>query len=253
MKGDVTGAAPREVRVVIADDHPIVRSGLRWALLETPGYAVLGEAGDGIEALQLVLEVAPDVLLVDLTMPHLDGFGVLELLRKWSSAARTIVLTEMDGDITLRQALLLGAAGILPKSATAAEVIEAVRRVHAGERCLRRGERLQAGAEKKRNGASGRLTPREREVACLIAQGRSKDEIAAALGIHKHTVSNQVCAILRKLKADDSLSLSLAALAEGVGTAGEENREETPAGLDAARWLIAQRIVSLAERDRSVV
>jgi DNA-binding NarL/FixJ family response regulator len=203
--GGVRDGAP--IRVAVADDHPVVREGL-VAMLETqPDLEVAGQAGTGPEALALVAGRDPDVLLLDLEMPGLDGVGVLRRLRELRSRTRTIVFTVFDTDDRIIAAVEAGAAGYLLKGSPRAEVFGAVRTVAAGgsllapvaaSAVLRRVRGEVAAAP-----AAPPLTPRERAVLAQLARGLGNKQIAAALGISERTVKFHVSAVFAKLGASN--------------------------------------------------
>jgi len=194
--------ASRTIRIVVADDHPVVRDGL-VAMLETqPDFDVVGSAATGNDALTLVAASRPDVLLLDLEMPLLDGVGVLRQLRADGSQVRVIVFTVFDTDERIIAAVEAGAVGYLLKGAPRADVFSAVRIVAAGGSLLAplatsavlrrvRGEAAPA------TGPS--LTPRERTVLEHVANGLGNKQIAAQLGISERTVKFHVSALFAKL------------------------------------------------------
>src|SRR5829696_1384212 len=167
------------IRVLIVDDHEVVREGLRAFLELQDGIEVAGEAGDGEAAVAAVEHLAPDVVLMDLVMPRLDGVGAMQELRRRELATRVIVLTSFNDDAKLLPAIRTGAAGYLLKNVAPAELARAVRAAHAGEALLDpsvAARLVEAVAEPARAGAQSReddLTPRERDVLGLIARGLS--------------------------------------------------------------------------------
>jgi DNA-binding NarL/FixJ family response regulator len=195
------------IRIAIADDHPVVREGLA-AMLETqPDLEIVGQAETGPEAVALVASRAPDVLLLDLEMPGLDGVGVLRRLRETDAPTRVIVFTVFDTDERIIAAVEAGAAGYLLKGAPRAEVFAAVRTVAAGGSLLApvaasavlrrvRGEEAPNAAP-----TNPVLTPRERSVLEHLARGLPNKQIAAALGISERTVKFHVSAVFAKLGA----------------------------------------------------
>jgi DNA-binding NarL/FixJ family response regulator len=195
------------IRVAIADDHPVVREGLA-AMLETqPDLEVVGQAETGPEALALVASREPDVLLLDLEMPELDGVGVLRRLRETRSPTRAIVFTVFDTDERIIAAVEAGAAGYLLKGAPRGEVFAAVRTVAAGGSLLApvaasavlrrvRGEEALRAAS-----TAPDLTPRERSILEHLARGLANKQIAAALGISERTVKFHVSSVFEKLGA----------------------------------------------------
>ncbi|HKG90513.1 MAG TPA: response regulator transcription factor [Gemmatimonadaceae bacterium] len=200
------------IRVAVADDHPVVRDGL-VAMLETqPDFAVVGQAGTGADALALVDAERPDVLLLDLEMPGLDGVGVLRRLGERGERTRAIVFTVFDTDERIIAAVEAGAAGYLLKGAPRAEVFAAVRAVAAGGSLLAPAaasavlRRVRGGANPAPGTAPGTapaLTPRERAVLEHLARGLGNKQIAAALGISERTVKFHVSALFTKLGASN--------------------------------------------------
>jgi DNA-binding NarL/FixJ family response regulator len=191
------------IRVAVVDDHPVVREGL-VAMLETqPDFAVAGQAGTGEEALAVVAAQDPDVLLLDLEMPGLDGVGVLRRLREAGSRTRTIVFTVFDTDDRIIAAVEAGAAGYLLKGAPRGEVFGAVRTVAAGGSLL--GAVATSAVLRRVRGegtappAAPPLTPREQAVLAHLARGLGNKQIAAALGISERTVKFHVSALFTKL------------------------------------------------------
>jgi len=188
------------IRVAVADDHPVVREGLIAMLRTEPGIDVVGEAGTGPDALALAAAARPDVLLLDLEMPEMDGVGVLRGLQERGSATRAIVFTVFDTDDRIIAAVEAGAAGYLLKGAPRAEVFAAVRTVAAGGSLLA-PVAASAVLRRVRGGGGPALTPREREVLDQLARGLGNKRIAAALGIAERTVKYHLGSIFAKLGA----------------------------------------------------
>jgi len=189
------------IRVLIADDHTILREGLRRILRENPVLTVVGEATTGEEAVSLALELSPDVVLMDVTMPHMSGIEATRRIRLVRPETRILMLTVSDKDEDLLSALKAGARGYLLKSAEAREVMDALQRVHAGEAILPPaliGRVLDELATPTPT-AQEALSPRETEVLELVAEGLANKEIAAALSISENTVKTHVRHILDKL------------------------------------------------------
>lgn len=211
------------IRVLIADDHAVVRQGLRTFLELQDGIEVVGEAGDGEEALAAIERLAPDVVLMDLVMPRLDGLAAIERLRERPGAPRVIVLTSF-GDERILPAIRAGAAGYLLKDVEPPELVRAIRGVHAGESLLDPTltatlmEQLARGGP--RHDAAQSLTSREREVLGLIARGLSNKRIARELGVAEKTVKAHVSNILGKLDLSDRTQAALYAVKEGLAPTG---------------------------------
>ena len=211
------------IRILVVDDHAVVREGLRAFLGLQPGFEIVGEAGDGEEALELAGALDPDVILMDLVMPKLDGVSAMRELRRRSPRSRVVVLTSFLDDDRLLPALEAGAAGYLLKNSQPAELARAVRAAHAGEaiidptaaarlvHTLSEPGRPRAGADPLEQ-----LTTRERDVLTLIANGRSNKRIALELGISEKTVKTHVGHVLAKLGVTDRTQAAVLALQEGL-------------------------------------
>ncbi|HEX6052690.1 MAG TPA: response regulator transcription factor [Gemmatimonadaceae bacterium] len=213
----MTGAPP--IRVAVADDHPVVRDGL-VAMLETqPDIEVVGTAANGEEALGLVAAANPDVLLLDLEMPRLDGVGVLRQLRASGRRPRVIVFTVFGTDERIIAAVEAGAAGYLLKGAPRAEVFAAVREV-AGGGSLLAPVATSAVLRRLRTDTPGdtapSLTPRERAVLEYVARGLGNKQIAARLGIAERTVKFHVSSVFTKLGASNRTEAVTRAAQAGI-------------------------------------
>jgi DNA-binding NarL/FixJ family response regulator len=209
------------IRVLLVDDHAVVREGLRTFLELQDGIEVAGEAADGEEALTAVERLRPDVILMDLLMPKLDGVGAMRRLRASHPEARVVVLTSFLEDEHLLAAMQTGAAGYLLKNAEPAELARAIRAAHAGEAIIdptvaaRLVAALADGASTRRADET-RLTRREREVLELIVGGRSNKRIALELGISEKTVKTHVGHVLAKLDVTDRTQAALLAVRDGL-------------------------------------
>jgi DNA-binding NarL/FixJ family response regulator len=205
----------RPISVLIVDDHPVVRRGLRVLLEVQDGIEVAGEAGDGATALALDAERAPDVILLDLKLPGRDGIAVLGELRARDSAARVLVLTSATEPASASLAVRSGAAGVLYKDVDPDALVRAIRSVHDGHLLLAPEA---AGTLVRSAGAWGAvagleaLTGREREVLAEIAKGRSNREIARTLGVSEKTVKAHVSSVLAKLGVQDRTQAALLAV-----------------------------------------
>ena len=200
------------IRVLIADDHAVVRQGLRTFLGLQEDIDVVGEAADGEEALALAERLAPDVVLIDLVMPGVDGIEALRRLRDRMPAARAIVLSSFVDDDKLFPAVRAGAAGYLLKDVQPQELVAAIRTVHGGGALLH----PTVAARLMEELADDPLTPREREVLALIGRGLPNKQIARELGIAEKTVKAHVSAVLAKLGVSDRTQAALYAVREGL-------------------------------------
>jgi DNA-binding NarL/FixJ family response regulator len=206
------------IRVLIVDDHEVVRQGLRAFLELQDGIAVAGEAADGEQALEAAARLAPDVILMDLVMPRLDGLAAMRALRE-RSAARVIVLTSFLDDDKLLPALRSGAAGYLLKDARPQELARAVRAAHAGEVLLDpvvAARLVDTLAADDGGDPLDRLTSREREVLVLIGRGFPNKRIAVELGIAEKTVKTHVGRVLAKLGVADRTQAAVIAVRAGL-------------------------------------
>jgi DNA-binding NarL/FixJ family response regulator len=192
------------IRILVADDHPMLREGLVAVLSTQPDFDIIGEAADGAEVVRLAEALRPDVILLDLEMPDVDGVAALEGLRDAVSEARAIVFTAYDTDERILRSLRAGARGYLLKGASRQEIFDAVRTVHAGGSLLEPGvttrllDHVREGGEQTEP-----LTPRELEVLALISEGLHNSEIAGRLFVTERTVKFHVSSILAKLGADN--------------------------------------------------
>jgi DNA-binding NarL/FixJ family response regulator len=205
--------------VLVVDDHAVVREGLRGFLDLQDGIEVVGEAADGDEALEQAVSLSPDVVLMDLVMPRLDGVAAMRRLRERLPRARVIVLTSFVDDDRLLPAVRAGAAGYLLKNAEPQELARAVRAAHAGEALLDpvvAARLVEALAEAGEDGPLDRLTPREREVLQLIARGLPNKQIARELDLSERTVKTHVGHVLGKLGVADRTQAALVAVRAGL-------------------------------------
>lgn len=200
------------IRVFIADDHPMIRTGLRAMIGGEAAFSCAGEAADGEEALRLIPGCAPDVVLIDLIMPRLDGISVIARLRPQLPRTRFVVLTSLIDAAEVRRAIEAGASGYLLKNAAAQELVNVIQAVHAGRRVLgpEATDALVDAQQQHPPGAD--LTQRERELLALMAEGLNNQEIAQRLAIAVPTVKFHITNILAKLQVDNRTEAVITAL-----------------------------------------
>ncbi len=210
----------RPISVLIVDDHPVVRRGLRVLLEVQDGIEVAGEAGDGPAALGLAAELSPDVILLDLKLPGLDGIAVLGELKATSSPARVLVLTSATEPASASLAIRSGASGVVYKDVDPDALVRAIRSVHDGHLLLApeaAGSLVRPGGGWSPAAGLDALTSREREVLAELAKGRSNREIARALAVSEKTVKAHVSSVLAKLGVQDRTQAALVAVRHEQG------------------------------------
>jgi DNA-binding NarL/FixJ family response regulator len=207
------------ISVLIVDDHPVVRQGLRALLEVQDGIEVIGEAGDGGTALALAAEHVPDVILLDLRLPGLDGIAVLGELKARGDTARVLVLTSATEPASASLAMRSGAAGVLYKDVDPDALVRAIRSVHDGHLLLApEAAGMLMGSAGWTGAGMDALTSREREVLAELTKGRSNREIARALHVSEKTVKAHVSSVLAKLGVQDRTQAALLAVRHGQGT-----------------------------------
>jgi NarL family two-component system response regulator LiaR len=212
------------VKVLIVDDHEVVRHGLRFMLAQEPGLEVVGEAADGREALAEIRRSRPDVVLLDLVMPGVDGLGVLHALRGEADGPAVIVLTSYADEGKAIEAMRAGALSYLPKTTAADRLIEAVRAAADGGSVLApavAAALVTRWREYERDGPLERLSARERDVLMELSRGRSNREIARSLSLGEQTVKSHVSSILTKLDLQDRTQAAIFGLQHGLVPLGE--------------------------------
>jgi DNA-binding NarL/FixJ family response regulator len=207
-------AMPPKLRVVLADDHALVRAGIRALLEKITGVEVVAEAGDGLETLKAIKELKPDVVLLDIAMPGLGGLEVLKRVKSDYPETRVIVLTVHEDQEYADHAIAAGAVGFLPKSAASAELELALRMVAEGEIYFSPGISRQPAGSAPTAGVE--LTPRQREVLALIANGHSTKDIALALSISAKTVETHRAQLMERLQIFDVAGLVRYAIKTGL-------------------------------------
>jgi NarL family two-component system response regulator LiaR len=205
------------IRVLIVDDHAVVREGLRTFLGMLPDIEIAGEAVDGAGAVEAAAKVHPDVVLMDLVMPGMDGVEATRKVREQNPDARVIVLTSFAEEEKVFPALRAGAAGSLLKDVKPAELAETIRAVARGESRLSPDvtKKVLSGIAAGGPGGAAALTPREEEVLRCLARGRSNKEIAADLFIAEKTVKTHISSILAKLELADRTQAAVYAVKHG--------------------------------------
>lgn len=206
------------IRVLLVDDHVIVREGLRMLLSEEPGIEVVGEAGDGADSVKLAAALHPDVILMDLVMPGMDGIQAMQGIRAISPSSQVLVLTSFGDDQRVRDAIQAGAIGYLLKDVLKTDLLQAIRAAAQGQPTLH--PEAQRHLMRQMTVPAARsllddLTPRERDVLQLIIRGRSNKEIAASLRVTEGTVKGHVSTILAKLGVAGRTQAALYAVRHG--------------------------------------
>jgi len=217
------------INILIVDDHPLFRSGIRWSLEQNPQFVIVGEAADGSEALRLADELSPDVILVDLSLPGMNGLEVARALKRRQPQAGVIILTMHQDDEQLFNAIRAGASAYCTKDIEPEQLIEVITRVARGEylinemvlsrpfvasRVLDQFREL-SRLDRTSSGFFSPLTPRETQILDYLARGYSNKEIAQALNISDQTVKNHITSILRKLAVNDRTQAVIYALRHG--------------------------------------
>jgi len=210
------------ITVLIADDHPLVREGLRGLLATEPDMELVGEASDGVEAVEFARSLRPDVILLDLMMPNKSGIEAIQDIKDEDPDAKILVVTSFGEDEQVFPAIKAGALGYLLKDSSPRELLAALREVYRGEPSLHPSvalkliRELNQPSQPEAEGTS--LTEREVEVLKLVAQGLSNHEICETLVIAERTVSKHVSSIIEKLHVSNRTQVALYALKEGLAT-----------------------------------
>jgi DNA-binding NarL/FixJ family response regulator len=204
--------APVRIRIVLADDHPLLRQGISALLADQPDMELVAEAATGLEAIEQFRAHQPDVTLMDLQMPEMNGIDAMIAIRTEFSEARFIVLTTYTGDVQIVRALRAGARAYLLKSLLHRELLDTIRAVHAGQKRIP----PEIAAEMAQHAMDDDLTPREVDVLRLIAAGNANSQVAAQLSITEETVKAHVKNILSKLNANGRTHAVTIALKRGI-------------------------------------
>jgi DNA-binding NarL/FixJ family response regulator len=206
--------ASAPIRILIVDDHPVVRAGVAGLVEDQLDMKIVGQASNGREAIQQFRDHHPDIVLMDLQMPDMNGLDAMIAIRDEAPHARVIVLTTYVGDAQVLRAIKAGARGYLLKSALHKELLETIRAVHAGRKTIS----AEASCELAEHASDDALTPAEVRVLRLIAEGNANKEIAEQLSISEETVKGQVRNILSKLGAKDRTQAAMIGLKRGIIT-----------------------------------
>lgn len=212
--------AKKAIRVLVVDDHPVVRRGLISCLAERPSLKVVGEAADGEEAIRQAAELSPDIMLVDINMPRMDGLQLAEALQKKAPAVRVVILSIHNKPEYVQRVMRAGARGYVLKDTAPEELARVLEAVHAGEVCISpevaQTALNQLVTNQGRGAGAVPLSQREREVLVMIASGRSNKEIAGDLGVSVRTVETHRERIMRKLDLHSVAALTHYAIAQGL-------------------------------------
>jgi DNA-binding NarL/FixJ family response regulator len=204
--------APKQIRIALVDDHPLLRQGIAALISDQPDLQLVGQASNGLEAIEQFRLHRPDVMLMDLQMPGMNGIDAMSAIRAEFPDARFVVLTTYTGDVQIVRALKAGARAYLLKSLLHRELLDTIRAVHAGQKRIP----PEIAAELADHAADDALTPREIEVLRLIAAGNANKIVADQLSITEETVKAHVKNILSKLDANDRTHAVTIALKRGI-------------------------------------
>ncbi len=220
----------QKIRILIVDDHPVVRKGMRAMLESEPDLEIAGEAKNGAEALGQYKAARPDVILMDLVMPVMDGIEAIQSIRGFDQRARILVLTSFTSDEKVFAAIRAGAAGYMLKDSDPEDLLRAIHQVHRGESSLHPAIAHKVLAElahlPEPKARAEALTEREKEVLGYIAQGMNNNQIAEKMVVSRATVHSHVNRILSKLQLDSRTQAALYAVRSGYITIGREDEGE---------------------------
>ena len=200
------------IRIMIVDDHPVVRAGLASMLSTQPGIDVVGSAASGVEALALLKTITPDVILMDLRMSGMSGLETIRAINVRTNPPRILVLTSFDTDEDIYQSVGVGAQGYILKDTPQDRLLEAIQMVHARKRYFP----ADIAARLTERMARSNLTPREHQVLRLVAKGLTNKEIGQVFGISDNTARNHVNSIIEKLKVSDRTEAATIAMRQGL-------------------------------------
>ena len=223
-----TKTSKTKIKVLIVDDHPVVRKGLLSCLAAHGNLKIVGEAANGTEAVRLVKDLAPDIVLMDMSMPEMDGLAVTEALRKVASQAKVLILSMQSNRDGVLRIIKAGARGYVLKDAPTDELVLAIETVYAGEAYFSKPVAQialnQYVADADDTKPAAKLSERERQVLALIAEGKSNKEIAMHLGIGVRTIETHRERIMRKLDVHSVAGLTKFAIANGISALDDESQ-----------------------------
>jgi len=223
-----TKTSSSKIKILIVDDHPVVRKGLLSCLAAKENLKIVGEAANGTEAIRLVKELAPDIVLMDISMPEMDGLAVTEALRKVASQAKVLILSMQNHRDAVLRIIKAGARGYVLKDAPTDELVHAIETVHRGEayfsKPIAQIALNQYVADADDSKPVAKLSERERQVLALIAEGKSNKEIAMHLGIGVRTIETHRERIMRKLDVHSVAGLTKFAIANGISALNDESK-----------------------------
>jgi DNA-binding NarL/FixJ family response regulator len=202
----------RAIRILSVDDHPLLRQGIASLLAGQPDLSLVGEGSNGLEAVQQYRALRPDITLMDLQMPEMNGLDAMIAIRGEFPDARIIVLTTYTGDVQVQRAMKIGARAYLLKNLLHKELLDTIRAVHAGKKTMS----PEASSELAEHATDDALTPAEVEVLRLIAAGNANKQIAARLSVTEDTVKGRVKNILSKLGANDRTHAAMIGVKRGI-------------------------------------
>lgn len=203
-----------KIRIVIAEDHRLIREGLRFILSGEENFEIVGEAANGLQAIDVISDLKPDVVLLDITMPELDGIQVIPIIKQKSPGTKALMLTASEDEAMIFKALKAGAKGYLSKNTSTSSLIKAIKVVHQDElwverklvaRYFHEDNTADSGKEGRQENPKKGLTPREQDVLCLLIKGSTNKEIANDLFISEKTVKSHLNKIFKKLNVSRSL------------------------------------------------
>lgn len=222
MDRGIAADAPARARILLVDDHEVVRRGLRMLVESQAGWEVCGEAGDGRTAVKLALELAPEIVVLDLVMPQLNGFEAARQIREKARDSRVLILSRHEAERDVREALAAGVRGYVLKSAAGRDLLAAIAAVLRGEYFFTSPLAARIHAREfshsgcKPRGVAGPLTPRERETLQLLAEGKTNKEVGTALGISVKTAETHRARVMRKLAVTSVAELVRYAIRNGI-------------------------------------